>query len=351
VSLRAEFAVCERAAFLNTGSNGPVPRRAVAAAQDELEYQATVGRHTAYFARRQEMADRQRGAYAGLLGCGPGEVSLTTGTTTGVATVAAGFGRGDVIVTSDEEHPGVYGPLGEARRRGAEVVVVPFDRLADAVDVSTTAVLCSHVSWITGAIAPAALASVGVPVIYDGAQGVGAVPVDVKVLDCAAYAGSGQKWLCGPDGSGMLYVAPELRERVPSLVASYVTLADAGTGLNAERWPDGRAWDTPSLPGETSRFALASLEVLEEAGWDAVQTRAVELAAQLAAMLADRGHTVRPRGDTTLVAWECDDAEAVNERAREAGVLIRFLPGRGLLRASVGAWNDESDLERLLAVL
>jgi L-cysteine/cystine lyase len=32
-------------------------------------------------------------------------------------------------------------------------------------------------------------------------------------------------------------------------------------------------------------------------------------------------------------------------------VLIRELPGRGLLRASVGAWNDESDLDRLLAVL
>ena len=40
----------------------------------------------------------------------------------------------------------------------------------------------------------------------------------------------------------------------------------------------------------------------------------------------------------------------VNERAREAGVLIRNLPGHDLLRASVGAWNDEADLERLLAI-
>ena len=296
------------------------------------------------------MADRQRSAYAALLGCEPGEVSLTTGTTMGIATVVAGFGRGDKIITSDEEHPGVYAPLADARRRGAEVVVVPFDRLADAVEVSTTAVVCSHISWITGCIAPAALASVGVPVILDGAQGVGAVPVDVKVLDCAAYAGSGQKWLCGPDGSGMLYVAPEFRERMPSLIASYMTLSDPAAGLDAERWPDGRAWDTPTLPGETSRFALASLEVLAEAGWGEVHTRAVELAARLAEMLAGKGHTVRPRGDTTLVSWDADDAAAVNERAREAGVLIRELPGRALLRASVGAWNDESDLERLLAI-
>jgi len=351
VTLRAEFPACERVAFLNTGSNGPVPRRAAKAAQDEIEYQATVGRHTAYFARRHEMGERQRKAYAGLLGCAHGEVSLTTGTTMGIATVVAGFGSGDTILTSDEEHPGVYGPLAEARRRGAEVVMAPFDDLPDAVDVSTTAVVCSHVSWITGTIAPAALASVGVPVIYDGAQGVGAVPVDVKMLDCAAYAGSGQKWLCGPDGSGMLYVAPEFRERVPSLVASYVTLSEPAAALDAEPWPDGRAWDAPTMPGEISRFALASLEVLDEAGWGAVHTDAVELAARLASMLEEAGHSVRPRGDTTLVAWECDDAEGVNERAREAGVLIRFLPGRGLLRASVGAWNDESDLERLLAVV
>jgi L-cysteine/cystine lyase len=217
--------------------------------------------------------------------------------------------------------------------------------------VATTAVVCSHVSWVSGQLAPAALASVGVPVVFDGAQGVGAVPVDVKVLNCAAYAGSGQKWLCGPDGSGMLYVAPDFRERVPTLVASYSTMSEPNAGLNAELWPDGRAWDVPVLSAETSRYALTSLGVLAAAGWDEVHTRAVELAAHLASMLAEAGHQVRPRGDTTLVAWESDDPAAVNERAREAGVLIRELPGRGLLRASVGAWNDEGDLERLLSVI
>ena len=190
------------------------------------------------------------------------------------------------------------------------------------------------------------------PVIYDGAQGVGAVPVDVKVLGCAAYAGSGQKWLCGPDGSGMLYVAPEFRERVPSLVASYVTLSDPAAGLEAKRWPDGRAWDTAGARRRdvALRARLARASSARRAG-----TRSTPAASSWRraspTMLADRGRTVRPRGDTTLVAWECDDAAAVNERAREAGVLIRELPGRDLLRASVGAWNDESDLERLLAVV
>jgi L-cysteine/cystine lyase len=278
-------------------------------------------------------------------------VSLTTCTTEGIATIVAGFGRGDRIVTSDEEHPGVYGPLARARERGAKVRVAPFASLHEAVEADTTAVVCCHVSWVSGALAPRELRDLDVPVVYDGAQGVGAIPVDVKELGCVAYASSGQKWLCGPDGSGMVYVAPSYRERVPSLVTSYWNLADADAGLDAELHPSARAWDNAGLSGETSRYALESLAVLEEAGWDAVYARAAELAARLASMLDEAGHTVLPRGPTTLVTWEAEDPAARKERATEAGVVIRSIPRRDLLRASVGAWNDESDLERLLGLL
>ena len=47
----------------------------------------------------------------------------------------------------------------------------------------------------------------GVPVLLDGAQGLGAVPVDVGDLGCDFYAASGQKWLCGPESSGCLFVS------------------------------------------------------------------------------------------------------------------------------------------------
>ena len=86
---------------------------------------------------------------------------------------------------------------------------------------------------MTGRIAPAALAALDVPVLLDGAQGVGAVPVDVRSLGCDAYAGAGQKWLCGPDGVGMLYVAPALRERLEVSRRGYGNLADPGAGLEA----------------------------------------------------------------------------------------------------------------------
>jgi L-cysteine/cystine lyase len=351
VRLRAEFPVLERLAFMNAGSDGPVPARAVEAARDEVERQARDGRYDEYFARRAELRTQQREAYAGLLGCAPEELALTTCTTEGIATVAAGLGRGDRVVTSDEEHPGVYGPLARARERGAEVRTAPFASLHEAVDAGTTAVICCHVSWVTGAVAPAELASLDVPVVYDGAQGVGAVPVDVKALGCAAYAGSGQKWLCGPDGSGMLYVDPAYRERVPSLLTSYWNLEDPDSGLDAKLHPNARAWDNPGLSGETSRFALEALAVLSDEGWDEVHARGRSLASRLASMLEEVGRVVVPRGETTLVTWEEAEPTAVKERAAEAGVVIRSIPGRDFARASVGAWNDVSDLERLLSVL
>ena len=326
-----------------------MPRRAVEAARDELDRQAEEGRHEPNFVRRAGLRWQLAQEYAALLACPPEEVSLTTCTTEGMATIIAGFGRGDRIVTSDEEHPGVYGPLAQARRRGAEVRVAPFARLHEAVGPDTTAVVCCHVSWVSGRLAPPELAKLDVPVIYDGAQAVGAIPVDVKELHCAAYAGSGQKWLCGPDGSGMLYVAPSHRERVPSIVTSYWNLAEPDAGLDSELWPHGRAWDSAGLSGETTRYALESLAVLAGAGWDAVHERGPALAARLVELLEAAGRTVWPRAATTLVAWEDEDPAAAKGRALDAGVVIRSIPNRPLLRASVGAWNDESDLERLLA--
>ena len=71
------------------------------------------------------------------------------------------------------------------------------------------------------------------PVILDGAQGAGAVPVDVVKLGCAVYAAAGQKWLCGADGTGMLYIAPEFRDQVRAIAPSYISFEDASLGLES----------------------------------------------------------------------------------------------------------------------
>ena len=352
-ALRSAFPVLERVAYLNAGSDGPVPAASVKAAHEELEREAREGRVAAHFARRLELLNQLRGRYAALLGASPDDVSVTTSTSEGLATVIVGLdiGPGDEIVTSDSEHPGLTGPLIYARDvRGARLRAVPLAEIADAVGPATRLVACSHVSWITGELAPAALAELDVPVVLDGAQGIGAVPVDVGALGCVAYAGAGQKWLCGPDGLGMLYVAPAFRARVAPTRPGYMALAEPNDGIDSAL-KEGAARFDVFLPASPLAAGLAALDVLEDAGWDQVLARGPDLADRLAAALADAGHEVLPRGRSTLVSWRDPDAEATAQRLAESGVALRHLPGRDAVRASTGAWNDESDIERVLEAI
>ena len=331
-ALRSAFPVLERLAYLNAGTDGPVPAAAFAAAREALEQQTEHGRVNGHFEARIEQQDRLRELYARVLGAPPEDVALTTSTSEGIGAVLAGMdlGPGDEIVTSDSEHPGMIGPLIAARGRGVAIRAVPIADVADAVGPSTTLVAVSHVSWITGELAPAALADVDVPVILDGAQGAGAIAVDVASLGASAYAAAGQKWLCGADGTGMLYISPALRERVRALTPGYVSFQDPSQGLDSEILDDARRYDTPTLAREATAFSLAATRVIDAAGLDAVHERGVALAARLAAELAERGRTVAPRGPTTLVAWEDPDPPATAQRLAAAGVILRNLPGHPL---------------------
>lgn len=353
-ALRAEFPVLERFAYLNAGTCGPLPAAAVQAVGDVLAQAVAEGRSQAYFAASNEARTRLRAAYADLLGAAAEEVALTTCTSEGIVRVVAALdlGPGDQVLASDEEHPGLLGPLAAARaQRGIAVRVVPFAELADAVEPATKLVASSHVSWVSGRIVPD-LSGIGdVPVLLDGAQGIGAVPTDVASLGCAFYAGSGQKWLCGPVGSGMLWVSPRWSDRLPATGPTYLNLVVPGDGLDAVPRPDAARHDASALSPETIAAATGAFAVLDATGWDAVHERAATLAAQLADALAERGREVRPRDRTTLVSWKDPDPAATRSLLAERGVIIRDLPGTGLLRASVGAWNDASDIERLLSAL
>ncbi len=354
VAFRGEFPVLDRLAYLNAGTDGPLPARAIQAARAELERQLTDGRFMAHFQRRFQLMGLLREGYARLLGCEAGDVALTTSTSEGVAQVVSGLGlhAGREIVTSDEEHPGLLGALAGARDvHGVTIKVVPFAEVANAVGPQTALVACSHVSWITGALAPAELAQLDVPVVLDGAQGLGAVPIDLSW--CDAYAAAGQKWLCGPDGSGVLYVSERLREQLAVERRGYINLAmEPGLSvLDAPVQPDARRFDSMALSAESLACAHGALQLLEQTGWPAVHTRSAELAAQLAGRLTDAGRDVAVRGPTTLVSFASQDPEAERAQLSEAGVVLRNLPGHPWLRASVGAWNDERDLDRLLGAL
>jgi L-cysteine/cystine lyase len=129
-----------------------------------------------------------------------------------------------------------------------------------------------------------------------------------------------------------------------------MSFQDPGRGLDSLLVAGARRFDS-SISREALATSLAALELLLEADLDAVLARARGLAHRFAAALSDGGHTVAPRGDSTLVSFEHPEPAAARERLAAAGIALRDLPGRPYLRASVGAWNDESDLERLLEAL
>jgi L-cysteine/cystine lyase len=359
--LRAAFPVLERTAYLNAGTCGPLPAAAHRAAAEAWRLAAEEGRWGPFFERWTALGSELRERYARVLGAPTEDVALTGGTSDGCGRVIAGLalGPGDEILTADDEHPGLQGALVAAReQRGVTVRALPLAELPGAVGPQTKLVACSHVSWHSGAVAPvaelAAVARGGVPVLLDGAQGVGAIGIDVTSLGITFYAGSGQKWLCGPIGTGMLWLDPAWRERLATPAPAYMNLADPAAGLASPLHADARRFDGGGHDLAVIAAAVAAFDVLEDAGFDASCERATGLAAGLAERLAASGRDVVPRGRSTLVAWAAGDddaATAARDRLAENGIVVRNLPGTGRLRASVGAWNDEDDLERLMSAL
>lgn len=356
-ALRSRFPLLAQTVYLNAGTCGPLSWDTTDALADATSRAALVGRAAAYFEVLQASHARLRAVYADAVGADPVDVAITTSTSDGLARVLASLRLqpGDEIVTSTDEHPGLLGPLAALRDlHGVTVRAVALADVADAVGPATKAVACSHVSWVTGERAPEdALREVGrdIPVVYDGAQGAGAIAVDPASLGCAAYTGAGQKWLCGPVGLGVLWVSPAWTDTLRPLALSYGNLDTPSRGLDAEPWPDARRFDASAISAEMASAGATAAEQLAEFGWEQVFHRSSALADLLEVTLRDGGYEVAPRDRTPLLSVVVPDPPAMRGRLAAAGVVVRDLPGRPYIRVSTGAWNDEQDLQRLLDIL
>ena len=199
--------------------------------------------------------------------------------------------------------------------------------------------------WTTGQLLPVheLRERTGLPILVDAAQSVGAIPVDARGLDFLTI--SGQKWLCGPESTGALVVADPERLRVgrPSYFSQQRYDPDGGF----EPWPGARRFDPGWVPLAFMSGLLAALDTRPEWGFE----RAAETAERCRELLADAGQDlVTPEERATLVSWRVGEVAAdVVARLYEAGVVVRDLPGTGLVRASVGWWTSDEDLERLVA--
>jgi selenocysteine lyase/cysteine desulfurase len=342
---RALFPVLERLAYLNAGTFGPVAQPTADAVRAQLDDELEHGRFgKEYFERVLGLRTEARAALGSLVGAPAEHVSLTGSTTDGCNIVVGGLGLGpeDEVVTTREEHFGLLGPL---HASGARVVVVDAEpeAILAAVTPRTRLLALSQVLWTTGRELPVRelREQSGVPVLVDGAQSVGAIAVDVQGLDFLTI--SGQKWLCGPDATGGLVVADPERLRVarPSYFSqtAYEETGSYEPAVGAARFDPG--WvATASLAG-----LVAALELPPDWSFE----RAAAMAARCRELLAPLVDVVPAAA--TLVAFKADDPPALVATLFDAGVVVRDLPGTGLVRVSCGWWTNEDDLERLVAAL
>jgi L-cysteine/cystine lyase len=350
---RAQFPVLERFAYLQAGSVGPLARATVeaAAAQEQRDLADGRGSKTRFEAV-MELRVRTREALAGVVGTTPEHVALTASTSEAcrIAVAALELGPEDEIVTTDAEHFGLLGPIGAspARVRVAAVRDRPAAEALDAILAEVTPrtrlIALSHVLWVNGHVVPVAeLAERGIPMLVDGAQSAGAMEVDATPYDF--YTVSGQKWLTGPDATGALIVREPERWKVA--LPSYLSQASYEPDGSFQPREGAARYEPGWVPSSSMAGLLAAIDLAPAGRYE----RARELAARCRELLAERVDVVTEPGHSTLVTWRDEQATDKVVQALEAGVVIREMPKLGWLRASVGWWNDESDLERLVTAV
>jgi len=370
-TVRSGMPSARRTVYLNAGTFGPLPTRAADALRARVDDVETRGRNgSAGFAEFLRIREEARAAFAEAVGSDAARIALTHSTSGGINLVLGGmaFAEGDEIVTTDNEHAGLLEPLGALQRRyGVQVRVAEVLGGGDAVAAvsaligpRTRIVALSHVLWANGRVLPLreiadAAHAAGAPVLVDGAQSVGAIDVDAAALGADAYAGPGQKWLCGANGAGFLWVAEGFEDRFEVAAPSYYTRNFREEG--APFWPGARRHDGASL----STGALAALTAAvgfrrELVGWREGAAEMAGVRARCVALLRGvPGVTIQAdsEGAAPLVAFTVEGRTAVEvvEALERAAILARSLPGLDWVRVSLGYWVSDGDLERLAAAL
>jgi L-cysteine/cystine lyase len=373
-ALREELPATAAGIYLNAGTCGPIPRESARAAAEVAERELAVGRaHLAAYEELLVRMDEARGALAAVLGTSVDRVAITRSTTEGMnaAVWSIDWRPGDRVVTTNHEHPGLTGPLAMIRdRRGVVVDVVDIgdggddERTLAAMEIALRRgprlLAFSHVLWSTGAVLPARrlvdlARSYRVPVAIDGAQSAGAIPVEADEIGADFYAASGQKWLLGPEGTGAIVVSEHALSWAEPTVAGFFSASTPYATGRASLWADARRFEATGF----NKPAITALA--RSVGWLSMFVGLPWVhgrAAALAGMTADRlaripGVTLAtPRGNmATLVTfrvagWTADAVLA--ELGRRVFLIARSIPGTGLIRLSVGCWNTEDEIGRVI---
>lgn len=301
------------------------------------------------------------------------EIVLGENTTIGINIVANGIDwqPGDNVILSDKEHPGNRITwYSHVRRYGIELRFLPvvhdeevmLDAFLPLLDARTRVVSISHVCRRTGQRLPVRpLIDVAhnrdVPVLLDGAQSYGAIPVDMRALDCDFYAFSGHKYIMAPQGTGGFYVR---RERIEWLKPSWI-------GSHSQKDFDNEGGLT--LLDEAKRFEFGTrnladqvgfgyaLDCWQEIGWSNVfayiqeYTDRTKVALQgVPGVVLHTPLSYEKSSGIVTFSIPGHTAAEIQERLLEEKVLVSPLEKDGaLIRVSTHVFNDEGDLTRLVA--
>lgn len=370
--------------YLNTGTCGPMPRVAYDAMLAAFGLNLTKARIDAdHFPRLGEYRGAVRRAVAEAIKADPSEIAVTSSTTDGMYVAVMGYRwqPGDELILSNIEHPGGMVPSFVAKRRyGVRVkvadiglgggdpaaIVAAFER---KITPRTRMIVISHVSYTTGARLPVKQIvemahSHDVLVAVDAAQSYGALPLDMHDLDVDFYACSGQKWMCGPDGTGALYVRAASTGDLEQTFVSGGTIRETMDYYGASIAPAFGAarFDTAGRNVALMAGQVAATEwITHDLGMDWVAERIQRLAAQAYdALAALPGVTmVTPREALAgLIAFNVDGItppELTKRLADEHNVTIRFVTryinNPDAARVSVGFYNTEDDIARCVEAI
>lgn len=373
--IRQELPATSAHLYLNAGTFGPLPTCSVQVMQQQLQNELQDGRlGAASFERMGATYQKAREALTRLLHTDEGEVALTANTGEGLNIISFGLNwqAGDEIITTNHEHISLLAPLYQLRARYGVVIRVAdlgayaerpvLKAVADLVTPRTRLIALSHVTWSTGARLNISEVGYmgrehGIPVLVDGAQSAGAIPLDLHALGVDFYAIPGQKWLCGPDGTGALYVRHEALNYVTSTYVGYWSTEDAH-GAEWKLQENARRFEVGGRQTAAVAAQATSLTWLEETvGHEWLFARIAELnhyAAQALPTVPGL-QMLSPRpGDSGLLAFTLAGQhpdEVVAYLSEQHHISIRTIPEMNSMRVSTGFYNTEEEIDTLIRAL
>ncbi len=365
---RKEFFDFGPVTYLNCAYHGPFPRVTAERIEQALELEINPTRLvTSHFF---EMRERIRTRLGRVVGASPDEIALIGSATQGIGIVAGGleFQPGDEVVISSANFPSNLFTWINLRRRGVKVRVLKPERgalavedVAAAMNERTRVLALDWVSYSNGVKTDlAAFGELahrhGAIFVVDGTQAVGALPLDLKALPVDVLTAAAYKWLLAPYGTGFVYLRPELQRRLDLKAVTWLAVAGAEDfdALPSEEFtvtPTARRYDILAF---LNMFGLeASLEFIERIGVDTIYAHCSRLLERLGEGLIKRGYTLAvndPSRRSTILCFRGASPEATAAlyrelKSRQIAVSLRH----DMIRVSPHLYNDESDIDRLLA--